>query len=189
MFDAITDLNRCVFVKTSEGQQEITTKAQGLNPLQRRLLILIDGKRNAAELASMVAGQDLRGLLTLLVEKACIKLVEKSAEAVLPDGKPLAAPPLAAPLAVAAASPVLAGLPAPQSRSAREVDMARHFMINTLNMAFGNHYCVSLIEAISQSSDAEKLRQHYDAWFNTMRSSRSSAKELPILITKLAVVL
>lgn len=67
--------------------------------------------------------------------------------------------------------------------------MARNFMINTLNMAFGNHYCLSLIESISQSNDAEKLRQNYDEWFKTMSSSRSSAKELPVLLKKLASVL
>lgn len=63
MFDATTDLNRAIFAKTSQGQQEIATRAQGLNPMQRRLLILIDGKRNGAELAPMVVGQDLREMV------------------------------------------------------------------------------------------------------------------------------
>ena len=34
-----------VFAKTQKGQEEITTKAGGLTPRQRRVLIFVDGKR------------------------------------------------------------------------------------------------------------------------------------------------
>ena len=40
-----------IYAKTALGQQEIQTRSLGLAPLVRRLLVLIDGKRNVVQLA------------------------------------------------------------------------------------------------------------------------------------------
>ena len=63
MLDANIDLNLSVFTKTGLGLQEIQARALGLLPMARRLLILMDGKRNGKELAPMVAGHDFSDLL------------------------------------------------------------------------------------------------------------------------------
>ena len=51
MPDAKIDLNLSVCAKTALGSLEIQSRALGLLPMARRLLILIDGKRSGKELA------------------------------------------------------------------------------------------------------------------------------------------
>ena len=171
MLDSTLNLNLAVFGKTAVGQQEIASRALGLPPIVRRLLILVDGKRTGQELNALVAGHVLADLLDQLLQKNCIELVK------------------AAVGTAASPSTGLEGVPPAESRSAQELDMARNFMINTLNAAFGQHYCLTLIEAISVCQSTQALRQLYPTWLKTMGESRSSGKELPALIGKLLRVL
>lgn len=41
-----------VLLKTPRGREEIRTRAYGLSPIARRLLIIADGRRTVAELAA-----------------------------------------------------------------------------------------------------------------------------------------
>ena len=43
-----------VFAKTRKGQDEIATKAGGLTPRVRRVLIFVDGKRSVDEVRGML---------------------------------------------------------------------------------------------------------------------------------------
>jgi type IV secretory pathway VirJ component len=186
MSDTSIDFHRAFFAKTVIGQQEIQNRALGLAPLVRRLLILIDGKRSGQELAAFVNGHAVADLLGELLTRKCVEVVASTAAATV------TAP--ASPASETTASETLrntgpANLPPPESRSAKEVEMARNFMINTVNMEFGQHMRLSLIEAISNCATADQLRQVYPLWFSTMASSRSAAKELPALRDKLLRVL
>lgn len=174
------DLTRAVFAKTAIGQQEMASRALGLGPLPRRLLVLIDGKRSGQELAVFTPGQDIEALLSQLIEKGCVE-----AQA------PLKAAP--APQPVAPAQPVpgaeLASLPPPESRSPKDIEMARNFMINTTNTVFGMNLRLSTVEAISNCQTTEDLRRVYTLWVNTMSSSANGTKRLPEFREKLFKVL
>lgn len=88
--------------KTAAGADAIATRSAGLTPRQRSLLILVDGKRSAAELAVLTAASgDSRELLQGLLEGGFIEAV---ARPVAPAVKP----------AMRAAAE---GIPLPQARS------------------------------------------------------------------------
>jgi hypothetical protein len=184
------NIEHSVFAKTSVGQQEISQKTLGLTPLQRRLLILVDGKRGFAELLQLLAGQDLRGLFSELIGRGCI---EPSASVATPPAQVVAAVARSAPAldqnTPTGAAGVLRSLPDASLRSAKEIDMARNFMINTLTMTFGHHHCVSLVDALHNCTDSIGLRDKFLDWYKLMESTRSSAKELPSLVKRLTSVL
>ena len=62
-----------VFVKTQKGHDEIATKAGGLSPRVRRILIFVDGKRSVEELRSMILADDLQHTLGMLEEEGYIE--------------------------------------------------------------------------------------------------------------------
>ena len=182
MTAAALDLIHAVFAKTAAGQQEIQSRALGLGPLPRRLLVLVDGKRSGLELAVFVPGQDIEVLLNQLMTLGCIE-----AHAPAPA---VAAPKPAAPSASVAGSDAdLAGLPAAESRSAKDVEMARNFMTNTTNSVFGMNLRLSTVEAIFDCQTTEDLRRVYPLWVATMNSSGVGAKRLPEFHEKLFKVL
>jgi hypothetical protein len=187
MPDIFPDFSRAVFVKTAAGQQEIQSRALGLTPLQRRLLVLIDGKRNGQELAAFVLGHEVSELLQPLIEKACIEPVA-----------PLAAPTpanvnershAAVHPAPAGQTDELASLPAPESRSAEEIDKARSFMVNTVNYIFGQNTRMVMLDAIYECHSAQDLRRVYPEWVKLMSSSHDGTKRLPELRPQLLKVL
>lgn len=170
------------FAKTAIGQHEVSTRGRGLSPLARRLLILVDGKRSGRELAVFVAGHPLVDLLGELLVRQCIEVtgsVAAPVKAAAPDKTASVTTPEAA----------LAALPPPESRSAKDLEMARNFMINTVNMEFGQHMRVSLIKAVDESTTVAELRQVYPLWLSTMAASSNAAKDLPKLKDKLFRVL
>ena len=97
--------------------------------------------------------------------------------------------PAAAPATTAAANPELADLPPAQSRSAKDVEMARNFMTNTVNTIFGHHNRISLIEAIHACQSSEDLRRVYVSWAQAMEGNATGKKRLPELREKLFAVL
>ncbi len=50
-----------VFEKTDKGHEEIATRKHQLTPRMRSLLVLVDGKKNGAELLSKIPGSGLDG--------------------------------------------------------------------------------------------------------------------------------
>lgn len=183
MPDANSDLNLSVYAKTALGLQEIQSRTLGLELMARRLLILMDGKRSGGELATMIAGQDLASLVGQLLDKQCIERVSTK-----PTPKPVK-PLSGGPSPSEPSKDPLSTLPAAETRSGKEVDMARNFMSNTVNMEFGQNMRISVIEAISNCATALELRQVYPLWYTTMGTSRNAAKELPSLNEKLFRVL
>ena len=68
-----------IFAKTAKGHAEITTKAGGLTPRIRRVLIFIDGKRTVEDLRSMLTADDLQITLGRLEEEGYIELIHGAA--------------------------------------------------------------------------------------------------------------
>lgn len=85
-----------VFQKTGKGADELRTRRHGLSPRLRQLLILVDGKRDFAELSRMLPGAELAEHLAQLERGGFVSrpfdLHEPEA-----DSGPVAAPEQAAP--------------------------------------------------------------------------------------------
>lgn len=99
---------REVLRKTGKGADELRSRRHGLGPRLRQLLILIDGRREVAELARMLPGPDLAGQLERLerdgfvarsalaepavAERARSHATPTPAQAAAPAGAPAAVP-------------------------------------------------------------------------------------------------
>jgi len=178
------DLTAAVFAKTPVGQQEIQSRSLGLSPLVRRILVLIDGKRRGRELAAFVSGNDdIEQILEVLLAQGCVQ-TQASARATAASAAPAPAAAVAAPDAGA-----LAGLPDASLRTAKENEMARNFMINSINSVIGQQMRISLIHDIFHAESTEALRTVYHAWAASMADHGMGAKRLPELREKLFKVL
>lgn len=162
----------------------------GLAPLVRRILVLIDGKRGFPDLAALLPeGSDIGQILSELLERGCVQAI---ATAKAPSGD--SAEDAKNGQASSATNPneasrALNGLPPASSRTLKDNDMARNFMINSINAIIGQNMRVSLIHDIFHADTTEKLREVYFAWENSMANTVMGAKRLPELRGKLFKVL
>lgn len=180
------DFDASVFAKTPDGQAEIHSRALKLPPLVRRLLVLVDGKRNGAELAPFAGGKELSAMLSELLDKGLISVQATAASATTPStqsSEASNAPP------AAHGTDWLAVLPPAAARTAKDLDMARNFMTNTVNNIFGHHNRISLVEAIHGCQSAEELRGVYTMWATALETTVAGRKRLPELREKLFAVL
>lgn len=166
-----------IFAKTPKGVDEIQQRTLRLGLLQRRVLLLVDGQRTVAELQKLAGNTDVNTLLAELLTLGCIER---------PHASPGSPPPA---VAKAASSAVLAGLPPPGIRTAAQVDLARHFMINTINRLLEQHSRRSLVRKIFDSTSAAELREHYPAWEEAIGSAWVGRKRLDEVRDKLLEVL
>lgn len=176
----VLDLFSASFAKTELGQREIQSRSLGLAPLVRRLLVLVDGQKTGKDLAVFAGGTEVEPLLQELIDKGC---VEARARTRTPE-----------PAAAESAKPKgdsagMAGLPDAATRTSSENEMARNFMINTVNTVFGQHSRLSLIETISRAKGTDELRLAYLSWLQAMEDDRIGVKRLPELREKLFKVL
>lgn len=183
MTDAATDFEHTIFGKSATGSQEIQSRTLGLSPLLRRLLILIDGKRKFQELTVFVSGNDLATLLGELLEKGCIEAVSVVAVAPAPPA------PVTPTAALQPVDEYVAKLPPAHTRTPKQVDMARHFMMNTINTVFQQNTRLTLMEAIFGCKTVEDVRRVYPKWADTMNASVIGAKRMPEFREKLFQVL
>lgn len=178
-----SDLTAAIYTKTPVGQQEIQSRSLGLAPLVRRILVLVDGKRSGRDLAVFLAGNgDIEQILGELLTLGFVAAQMPSKAAAVPAPK-------AAPAPVAPATDAWAGLPAAETRTNKDNEMARHFMINSINSIIGQQMRISLIHDIFHAQTTEALRTVYPAWEASMADHRMGAKRLPELREKLFKVL
>lgn len=188
------DLNQAVFGKTALGQQEIQSRSLNLSPLVRRVLVLVDGKRSGAELSVFLVGKgDIEAVLAQLLDIGCIEVLASPARPARAAAAP-ASPARTDASDAASAGPAsvpapLDGLPPAESRSAKDNEMARNFMINSVNGIIGQHTRLSLVESIFHAQGTEGLRSVYPAWVATMRDHAVASRRLPELKEKLFKVL
>src|SRR5690606_2684188 len=119
----------------------IQKRSLGLSPLVRRVLVLVDGQRCGKDLATFAGDADIDAILGELVEKGCIEAKPREK-----TDKPVQAQ---AAVPVPQVQGFLARLPAAEERSAEQNEMARNFMINTVNSIFGQQTRISLVENIA----------------------------------------
>jgi hypothetical protein len=166
-----------IFAKTPKGQSEITTKAGGLTPRIRRVLICIDGKRTVDELRGMLQADDLQHTLGLLEEDGYIEVAGARNEAgqALPTKTPLPA--------------ITAFSQLPEPPDPLRQQQARNFMINTLNTFVGSLGASSLLDRLDQAQGHAGLRALYDEWYHAIVMSRDGKREAEALRTKLLQVI
>jgi hypothetical protein len=166
-----------VFSKTPKGHDEIATKAGGLSPRVRRVLIFIDGKRTVEDLRGMLQSDDLQHTLGMLEEEGYIEVCSLITDAGKPAPAPAQLPPITA----------FGDLPDPPDPT--RLQMARNFMINTLNTFVGSLGASSLIDRIDNAHGHEDLRAQFDDWYHAMVMSREGKREAEALRGKLLQVI
>lgn len=185
------DLSTTVFAKTAVGQAEIQSRTLGLSLLVRRALVLVDGKRSGAELSVFLVGKgDVDVVLAELLERGCIEPVGRVGKAAAAVASPAPAePPDPAETAPADEALAIPGLPPADSRSAKENEMARNFMINSINSIIGQNMRVTLVTDIFHAKGTDGLRKVFRAWEASMADHGIGARRLPELREKLFKVL
>lgn len=166
-----------VFAKTAKGQDEFACRSGALSPRVRRVLILVDGRRTVSELRELVAADDLTHTLGALEELGLIEV-----------GKPVAA----AGRGDAPADPlpsITAFRALPATRNAKELEMARNFMINTLKNFCSLYGPISLMSNINSTDSHEGLRELYPEWYRLIVDSRSGRRRAEDLRSDLLKVL
>ena len=186
------DTKRTIFAKTALGQQQIQTRDLGLSPIGRRALVLVDGKRTADELSVFLVGKgDIAEVLEQLLQLGCIEAVGQApaattSRAAASHERMAAAHTAGEPDDTGAD---LAGLPPADSRSAQDNEMARNFMINSINAIIGQNMRVTLVTNIFQAQGSEGLRKVYRDWETSMAGHSAGARRLPELREKLFKIL
>ena len=182
------DLSSAVFAKTEIGQQEIQTRSLGLSPLVRRILVIADGKKSGGELAAFLPNADgIHAVLEQLLSLGCLRAEGGSQTASQPTADSVAESSDAASSAASFAD--MLGLPPAEMRSAKDNEMARHFMINSINSVIGQQMRISLIHDIFHAETTQALRTVYHAWAASMADHGAGKKRLPELRDKLFKVL
>lgn len=158
-----------VFTKTSKGIEEMEKRTAGLTPRVRRVLIMIDGKRTVEDIRAMALADDLSHTLGQLEEAGFIQLL----------------PSTQAPSPQMQADGGLAGVTtfrdAPNPPNAKELDMAKNFIINTLKTFCGPMTHLTIVKESYAATTHEQLREQFGPWFNAIvetRDGRRRAEEL-----------
>ncbi|NMG42723.1 hypothetical protein GPA22_03110 [Aromatoleum toluvorans] len=166
-----------VFAKTAKGQEEFVSRSGGLSPRVRRVLILVDGRRTVSELRELVAADDLTHTLGSLEELGMIEVSR-------PESASAAGQEPVEPLPSITAFREL-----PAARNARELEMARNFMINTLKNFCSLYGPISLMSNINSADSHEGLRDLYPEWYRLIVDSRSGRRRAEDLRNDLLKVL
>jgi hypothetical protein len=165
-----------IFAKTPKGQQEIETRAGGLSPRVRRVLIFVDGKRSVEALRSVLQSDDLQHTLGMLEEDGFISMVTVAG----PAGEKIAPHPL----------PSLAAFRLhPPGDDPVRLQKARNFMLNTLNAYVGGLGTSSLQDRVEAARTQADLRSLFDEWYHAVVSSRDGRREAEQLRGKLLEVI
>lgn len=151
------------FVKTPKGVQEMTSRKFGLGQRERRVLILLDGKRTADELSQTMPNVDVPAVVTLLVTEGYI-----------------------APLEMTTAEKPISRL-APNNENER-FELAQRFMTNTVAHYLG-FVGSGLANKISYAHDLDSLRALYEEWREALRLSADSRVRVGELEHTLAALL
>ncbi|WP_300331515.1 hypothetical protein [Accumulibacter sp.] len=161
--------------KTPKGVEEIERRTQRLSVRARRVLILIDGKRDLAALAELVPGDTLPEICQQLLDEGYIA----------PVHSPLSAGPETAP--EAEEMPAAASRPPLSAIEQQRLNMARNFMTNTL-ATFVGHAASSLINHVEAAHDLAHLRTLAKPWREAIGLSADGRKQLADLASRLAVI-
>ena len=164
-----------VFAKTPKGIQEVETKANRLSMMQRWVLIYADGKRTRKDFQTLPRITDLEGILAFLEDDGYITPLNTS-----PAGDVAFA-------AIPQKLSIFRELPA--AFDPTKFNMAKNFMMNTLNTFQGLYGSTGLVRAIDHSQTHEELRTLFDQWYEALLTTRQGKKQGEDLRVKLLDVI
>ena len=138
-----------VFAKTRKGQREIQNRAGGLSMIERRLLILVDGKRTAQEIWRITKVPDYEHLLAQLSAAGYIA-TKQSGEVV---SKPS----------------IGERETQPQSQPQPDLDMApKTFMLSTLRTMASPVLAARIGKEIEAAENKDQLQALVDSWYQAI---------------------
>lgn len=179
-----------IYMKTPRGQEELDHRSHALGLRARRLLILIDGQRPAAELARLSGDAELEARLAMLAEQGFIARADGAAATKPAGASPaLASAAARAPSAPMRSAPAAQPAAAPAGAGAGNLELARDFMMNTLRTFNGPYGKLDLVKRIHASSAREELRAMFDEWLRAISESRIGRKRADELSARLLEVL
>ena len=131
-----------IFQKTQAGRSEIEANQLELTQHQRRILILVNGKKDSAALSKMSLCKDADEILEFLLSKSLVELVETTQTE------------------VAAVPPEKSQPAVEQSQENAEGQIgAREFLCNTLR-TYGNQVRITkLVKEINAVESVDSLKQ------------------------------
>ena len=187
------DSTGIVFSKTDKGREEMAKRSFGLNPLQRRVLILIDGSKDLETLAemipAMVPGGQLREILVHLLEHDFIAPSDSDTASQTYPGNPAfpaqaysdTAQGAAATFADAAAMPVAipvaatAGVGDLLTEDQATIRQVKDFMTTTAQTYLGL-LSAPVIQRIEQARTAAQLMTVAGHWNMALRDSQQGKR-------------
>lgn len=158
-------------IKTPKGIEAVAQKAHGLSMRQRQVLIMIDGKRDLAMLATMFPGEGLREILDQLLTDGFIAPLKKEAPK------------------AASAIPKPGKIDGPQPKDDRErLEMARNFMVNTTRTFIG-YVGGPLIKEVEACKSIAELQGLFEKWRDTINMNPEGARRMKELEPRLAALI
>ncbi|OQX00754.1 MAG: hypothetical protein BWK73_47745 [Thiothrix lacustris] len=163
-----------LFTKTAKGYDEVETKAGGLPPVLRRLLIFVNGKRNLDELKTLPRVDNLQQALLQLEQDGYIYRASNTGS--LPTVAVVTPPPAEpAPVHV----PVSEGefRPLPPINSPLHIQQLRNFMSNTLSVFVGSFGSSALLGRLQNAQTHAEFRSLFPEWYTAIMGSRDGRRE------------
>lgn len=167
-----------LFAKTAKGYDEVDTKAGGLPPVLRRLLIFVNGKRSLKELATLPRVDDLNQALQALEQGGYITRI--TPQSTMPSAAPAAPPVAAAPASEQNAPPPSTDSfrPLPATDSPLKIQQVRNFMVNTLTAFVGAFGVTALVGRLNNAQTHAEFRALFAEWEVAIQGTREGRREL-----------
>ncbi|QLI82685.1 hypothetical protein HZU75_14755 [Chitinibacter fontanus] len=157
------------YAKTPLGQQAIATRAVPLLAAERRVLILIDGQRNGAELYQQLNLHNLFDMIAALEQQGLIYPMLSQSSVVTP---PTPTPPPKPPQVIPSAASVL---------NEAALSEVKQLMINSSRQAMGL-LATRLVRDIEDIKDLPSLKTTMARWNMALRESRAVAAQADQLL-------
>jgi hypothetical protein len=158
-----------LFTKTTKGYDEVETKAGGLPPVLRRVLIFVNGKRPFNELKTLPRVDDLEQALLQLEQDGYIYRAASTSSA--------KNPPTQASPTVAVPAPAGDFRPLPPTNNPLHIQQVRNFMSNTLSVFVGAFGASALLGRLQNVQTHAEFRSLFPEWYTAITGSREGRRE------------
>ncbi|MBE9608027.1 hypothetical protein [Chitinilyticum piscinae] len=146
-------MDSTLFQKTALGVNELNERGGLISQKERRLLITIDGKRDATILAALLPGEDVPGMLLKLRNLGMIAAVKET------KVDPLD---FAGPVTIAPKLPV---------SNTRQLDAARKVILDVSQQYLGQSWADRLGEQLGKVRHADEFAPIIEQWLTALRRS------------------
>ncbi|WP_348944507.1 hypothetical protein ABHF33_13900 [Chitinibacter sp. FCG-7] len=174
-----------IYSKTPLGQQAIASRSIPMLASERRVLILIDGERNIAELYQQLNHHDVLALVDQLQAKGLIRRIggEDASPLVISAATPSqpSPAPSATRLPVPTPPPPALGQSAAIALDEATLHAVKSLMISSSQQGLGL-MAARLVREIEDIRDAQTLKATMARWNMALRESRSAAAQADQLL-------